>query len=106
MNHPLIPLSGVLYPYLTWVEVSHVPHDRVHGMAMPHGVPPPCAMGDTAAGCPIPVYTGVAHTPPPTMAYCQEQCPTEVSWVALPFSTPYPYVTGRCNPIVPYARVP
>ena len=60
MNHVLILLPGVLYPYLTWVEVSHVPHDHMHGVALPHGVPQPCAVGGTAAGCPIPVYNGVA----------------------------------------------
>lgn len=60
MNHALIVLPGVPYPYLTWVKVSHVPHDHVHGVALPHGVPQPCAMSGTAAGCPISVYNGVA----------------------------------------------
>lgn len=63
MNQVLIPLPSVLYPYLTWVEASHVPHDGVRGVAVTHGVPQPCAMAGTAAGCPIPVYNGVAPNP-------------------------------------------
>lgn len=54
MNHVLIFLPGVLYPYLT-IEISHVPHGCVHGVAVLHGVLQPRAMGGTAAGCPTPV---------------------------------------------------
>jgi len=39
MNHVLVVLPGVLYPDLTRAEVSLVPHEHVHGVALPYGVP-------------------------------------------------------------------
>lgn len=67
---PLLVLPGVLHLCLTWAEVSCVPHECVHGVALrcgwhcamgapSHRSPWPRAMGGTAAWCPIPVCNGL-----------------------------------------------
>lgn len=65
-------------------------------VALLQGVPYLCIMG---WHCPTVLYGREPWGTAP-------QCPTEVSWVALPYSTPHPYIMGRCNSTVPHAHVP